>query len=66
MRGWVILLMYFTGRPCATPAIVRPVSAEWEARVLVESSLAIKCPNIALHLCGTKKVQQVRHRSVIW
>lgn len=31
----------------------------WEARKLLELSAAIKCPNIASHLAGTKKVQQV-------
>ncbi len=31
---------------------------EWDARLMVERSLAIKCPNIAYHLAGTKKVQQ--------
>ena len=34
--------------------------AEWEARLLVERSRAVKCPDLAFHLCGTKKVQQVR------
>uniref|UniRef100_A0A182NGR7 Glutathione synthetase n=1 Tax=Anopheles dirus TaxID=7168 RepID=A0A182NGR7_9DIPT len=33
--------------------------AEWDARLLVERSLAIKCPSIQYHLAGTKKVQQV-------
>lgn len=32
---------------------------EWEARLMIERSRAIKCPNIAYHLAGTKKVQQV-------
>lgn len=31
----------------------------WEARRLVEYSMAIKCPSIALQLAGAKKVQQV-------
>uniref|UniRef100_UPI00398E58F1 glutathione synthetase n=1 Tax=Pristiophorus japonicus TaxID=55135 RepID=UPI00398E58F1 len=30
----------------------------WEARLLIERSKAIKCPDIATHLAGTKKVQQ--------
>ncbi|XP_069740418.1 glutathione synthetase isoform X2 [Narcine bancroftii] len=30
----------------------------WAARLLIERSLAIKCPNIGTHLVGTKKVQQ--------
>lgn len=31
---------------------------EWEARLLVERSAAIKCPSIHYHLAGTKKIQQ--------
>ncbi|KAJ8257844.1 hypothetical protein GJAV_G00190340 [Gymnothorax javanicus] len=30
----------------------------WEARLLIERSKAVKCPDIATHLAGTKKVQQ--------
>ncbi len=33
--------------------------AHWEARELLESSRAIKCPDIAAHLAGLKKIQQV-------
>ncbi|XP_078040879.1 uncharacterized protein LOC144472062 isoform X2 [Augochlora pura] len=32
---------------------------EWEVRLLIERSLAIKCPTIQYHLVGTKKIQQV-------
>lgn len=32
---------------------------EWNARLMIERSTAIKCPNITFHLTGTKKVQQV-------
>jgi glutathione synthase len=31
---------------------------EWDARLLIERSCAIKCPSIQYHLAGTKKVQQ--------
>ncbi|XP_050522041.1 glutathione synthetase-like isoform X2 [Daktulosphaira vitifoliae] len=31
---------------------------EWLARLLIERSTAIKCPDIQYHLAGTKKVQQ--------
>uniref|UniRef100_A0A7N8X0N5 Glutathione synthetase n=1 Tax=Mastacembelus armatus TaxID=205130 RepID=A0A7N8X0N5_9TELE len=31
----------------------------WDARLLMERSLAVKCPDISTHLVGTKKVQQV-------
>uniref|UniRef100_A0AAY4EDE5 Glutathione synthetase n=1 Tax=Denticeps clupeoides TaxID=299321 RepID=A0AAY4EDE5_9TELE len=30
----------------------------WEVRLMMERSLAIKCPDIGTHLAGTKKVQQ--------
>jgi Eukaryotic glutathione synthase len=33
-----------------------PSDKEWSGRRLIESSLAIKCPNIGYHLAGTKKV----------
>jgi glutathione synthase len=33
--------------------------SEWAARRRLEASMAIKCPDIAYHLIGTKKVQQV-------
>ncbi|GJN92840.1 hypothetical protein Rhopal_005878-T1 [Rhodotorula paludigena] len=33
--------------------------AEWSTRALIERSLAIKCPSIAMQLAGAKKVQQV-------
>lgn len=32
---------------------------EWDARLKIERSTAIKSPNIGYHLAGTKKVQQV-------
>uniref|UniRef100_A0A672I6H6 Glutathione synthetase n=1 Tax=Salarias fasciatus TaxID=181472 RepID=A0A672I6H6_SALFA len=34
----------------------------WEARLMMERSLAAKCPDISTHLAGTKKVQQVLAR----
>ncbi|KAF5901535.1 glutathione synthetase, partial [Clarias magur] len=30
----------------------------WEARLMMERSCAVKCPDISTHLVGTKKVQQ--------
>lgn len=36
-----------------------PTEAQWDARLLLERSLAIKCPTVALQLAGAKKVQQV-------
>lgn len=35
-----------------------PSSLEWDARLMMEMSLAIKSPSINYHLAGTKKVQQ--------
>lgn len=35
-----------------------PTEREWQGRELIERSYAIKCPSIAYHLAGTKKVQQ--------
>jgi glutathione synthetase len=35
-----------------------PTEIQWKVRELIESSLAIKCPSIAYHLVGAKKVQQ--------
>lgn len=36
-----------------------PTNCEWEARLRIEESFAIKCPNISYHLAGCKKIQQV-------
>ncbi|CAH8357144.1 unnamed protein product [Eruca vesicaria subsp. sativa] len=35
-----------------------PSELEWDARLLIEQSSAVKCPSIAYHLAGTKKIQQ--------
>lgn len=35
---------------------------EWDARLLIERSAAIKCPSIQYHLAGTKKVQEALAR----
>lgn len=34
-------------------------SSEWEARLLIERSFAIKSPTIGYHLAGWKKIQQL-------
>lgn len=36
-----------------------PTQKEWDARLLIEQSLSIKCPTVAYQLVGSKKVQQV-------
>ncbi|XP_070157310.1 glutathione synthetase isoform X2 [Polyergus mexicanus] len=35
-----------------------PTEKEWDIRLLIERSQAIKCPSVQYHLAGTKKVQQ--------
>ena len=54
-RGCVVSVVYF--RAGYSPDDY-PTEDEWQARLLVEKSLAVKCPNIGLHLAGSKKVQQ--------
>lgn len=41
------------------------VFQSWDARLLMERSLAVKCPDISTHLAGTKKVQQELARAGI-
>ncbi|CEG67035.1 Putative Glutathione synthetase [Rhizopus microsporus] len=36
-----------------------PTQKQWDARLLVERSLSIKCPTIAYQLVGSKKIQQI-------
>ncbi|CAO3701095.1 hypothetical protein CU097_013523 [Rhizopus azygosporus] len=36
-----------------------PTQKQWDARLLIERSLSIKCPTIAYQLVGSKKIQQV-------
>lgn len=56
LNGYQIAIAYY--RAGYTPTDY-PTEAEWSARLKIERSLAIKCPNIAYHLAGTKKIQQV-------
>ncbi|GMK54515.1 hypothetical protein CspeluHIS016_0111010 [Cutaneotrichosporon spelunceum] len=51
-----VAVVYY--RAAYTPADYT-TSAEWDTRVLLERSQAIKCPSMALQLAGAKKVQQV-------
>ena len=54
-RGDDIGLVYF--RAGYTPSDY-PTSGEWSARLLIEQSNALKSPSVAMHLAGSKKVQQ--------
>jgi glutathione synthase len=50
-----VALVYF--RAGYTP-VDYPEQKQWDGLIKAETSLAIKCPNIQIHLAGTKKVQQ--------
>eukprot|EP01125_Pyxidicula_operculata_P011709 TRINITY_DN3836_c0_g1_i3.p1 TRINITY_DN3836_c0_g1~~TRINITY_DN3836_c0_g1_i3.p1 ORF type:complete len:309 (-),score=30.76 TRINITY_DN3836_c0_g1_i3:258-1184(-) len=54
--GFTVAVAYY--RSGYTPTDY-PSQTEWDARLNVERSTAIKCPNIHYHLIGTKKIQQV-------
>ena len=55
-KGMEVSLVYF--RAGYSPDDYASQS-DWSARTQIELSNCIKCPNIAYHLAGTKKVQQV-------
>lgn len=55
LDGFEISVAYF--RAGYTPKDY-PTEGEWRARALIEHARAVKCPCIAYHLAGTKKVQQ--------
>ena len=48
-------------RSCYQPSDFS-TEADWQTRLMIERSTAVLCPNIAYHLAGTKKVQQVLAR----
>ncbi|KVI08510.1 ATP-grasp fold, subdomain 2 [Cynara cardunculus var. scolymus] len=53
--GETVAVVYFRAGYAPTDY---PSESEWRARLLMEESSAIKCPSIAYHLTGTKKIQQ--------
>lgn len=53
--GETVAVIYFRAGYAPTDY---PSESEWRARLLMEESSAIKCPSIAYHLTGTKKIQQ--------
>ncbi|KAL8166393.1 hypothetical protein V2J09_007892 [Rumex salicifolius] len=55
VSGKEVALVYF--RAGYTPSDY-PSEAEWNARLTMEQSSAIKCPTISYHLAGSKKIQQ--------
>lgn len=52
---WQVAVIYFR---CGYHPDQYPTEREWDARLMMEMSLAIKCPSIQYHLAGTKKIQQ--------
>ncbi|XP_050315565.1 glutathione synthetase-like isoform X1 [Anthonomus grandis grandis] len=55
VNGVIVSVIYY--RSAYTPEQI-PTKKEWDARLMIERSQAIKCPSIQFHLAGTKKVQQ--------
>ncbi|XP_026483270.1 glutathione synthetase-like isoform X2 [Vanessa tameamea] len=55
LEGYPVAVVYY--RSGYEPAQY-PSSKEWDARLRVERSSAVKCPSIHYQLAGTKKVQQ--------
>ncbi|KAM7272933.1 hypothetical protein ACFE04_027597 [Oxalis oulophora] len=53
--GQEIAVIYFRAGYAPTDY---PSESEWRARLLMEQSSAVKCPSVAYHLAGTKKIQQ--------
>ncbi|XP_029664416.1 glutathione synthetase-like isoform X3 [Formica exsecta] len=55
VNDYIISVVYYR---CGYEPNQYHTKKEWDARLLIERSLAIKCPSIQYHLAGTKKVQQ--------
>lgn len=53
--GCLVSVVYF--RAGYTPNDY-PTEKEWQARVIIESSNAVRCPSVAYQLAGAKKIQQ--------
>jgi len=53
--GVEVAMVYFR---CGYSPDQYPTEREWDARLMIERSKAIKSPSIHYHLAGTKKVQQ--------
>ncbi|KAJ3015171.1 hypothetical protein HKX48_004752 [Thoreauomyces humboldtii] len=56
MWGHEVAVVYYRAGYAPTDYLSKK---DWDARLLIERSKAVKCPNIAYHLAGTKKVQQI-------
>jgi glutathione synthase len=57
-----VALVYFRAGYAPTDYPDGNDGVEWQARALLETSRATKCPSLGYHLAGTKKVQQALAR----
>jgi len=55
VSSYVVAVVYYR---CGYEPGQYHTQKEWDVRLLIERSLAIKCPSIQYHLAGTKKIQQ--------
>nr|OQO20522.1 hypothetical protein B0A51_13210 [Rachicladosporium sp. CCFEE 5018] len=55
-KQWEVSVVYFRAGYAPTEYTAQ---RDWDARLHIERSAAIKCPGILTHLAGSKKVQQV-------
>ncbi|KAK9473734.1 uncharacterized protein V1510DRAFT_391712 [Dipodascopsis tothii] len=55
-RGREVAVVYYR---CAYTPDDFPTETEWDGRLVLERSRAIKCPTLLTHLAGAKKIQQV-------
>ena len=55
-NGTEVALVYYRA---GYDPVSYPCEKEWNVRLLLENSRAIKCPSISYHLLTTKKIQQV-------
>ena len=53
-----VAVVYFR---CGYEPCQYPTDREWNARLMIERSKAIKCPSIYYHLAGAKKVGLKEH-----
>lgn len=60
---YIVAVVYFRSgyEPSSYPS-----NKEWDARLLIERSKAIKCPWIGLQLANTKKIQQAYFFKIIF
>ena len=58
LGGKEVALVYFRAGYAPTDYPGGENGPEWNARLTLETSKAVKCPSLGYHLAGTKKVQQ--------